>query len=150
MAPPLMPRNATSPSGFKRPLRRSLKRQRLGQKAYRQGHRAEWWAAVYLMTKGYQILAFRHKTRGGEIDILARKGSALIVVEVKRRLSHDDALLAVTPDQYARLLRAGQSVQRSRPSLLGLDLRIDLLALAPMRWPRHLKGLMSVREAYDA
>jgi putative endonuclease len=145
MAPPLMPRTAISPPGPKR-----LWRQRLGRKAYRQGHGAEWMAALYLMLKGYQILAFRLKTKGGEIDILARKGPSLIVVEVKRRLTRDDALLAVTQDQYARLLRAGQSVQRSRPSLLRLDLRIDLLALAPMRWPHHLKGLLSMREAYDA
>jgi len=125
-------------------------RQKQGQRAYRQGHGAEWLAAVYLMLKGYQILAFRLKTKAGEIDILARKGQTLAVVEVKRRLNRDDALLAVHPDQYHRLLSAGLAVQRSRPSLLGMDLRIDLLALAPLRWPHHLKGLLNTRAAYDA
>lgn len=127
-----------------------LWRKDLGRKAYRQGHRAEWLAALYLMLKGYQILGFRLKFKQGEIDILARKRQALIVVEVKNRLRREDAILAVHPDQYSRLLRAGQSVQLSRPALQGLDLRIDLMALAPLRWPFHLKGLLSTRTAYDA
>ena len=125
-------------------------RQKRGQKAYRQGHGAEWVAALYLMLKGYQILGFRLKTKAGEIDILARKGRALAVVEVKRRTTRDGALLAVQDDQYGRLLRAGLAVQGSRPSLHGLELRIDLLALAPGHWPRHLKGLLSTRALYDA
>lgn len=125
-------------------------RQRLGQKAHRQGHRAEWGAALYLMLKGYQILGFRLKSKAGEIDILARKGRSLAVVEVKRRGHQDQALLAVYADQYERLMRAGLSIQRSRPSLQSLELRIDLLALAPGQWPRHLKGLLSTRSSYDA
>ena len=127
-----------------------LWRQKLGQVAHRQGHRAEWGAALYLMLKGYQILGFRLKTKAGEIDILARKGRIVAVVEVKRRTTRDGALLAVRDDQYDRLLRAGLSVQRSRPSLQSLDLRIDLLALTPGRWPRHIKGLLSTRAPYDA
>lgn len=134
----------SSPSRTARPWRKEA-----GRKAFRQGHRAEWLAALYLMLKGYQILGFRLKSKQGEIDILARKRQALVVVEVKNRLKRDDALLAVHPDQYSRLLRAGQSVQRSRPALQGLDLRIDLLALAPLSWPFHLKGLLSTR-TYDA
>jgi Holliday junction resolvase-like predicted endonuclease len=37
------------------------------------------------MLKGYQIVAFRLKGRAGEIDILARRGRVLAVVEVTRR-----------------------------------------------------------------
>lgn len=125
-------------------------RQAVGGRAYRQGHGAEWMAAAWLMAKGYQILAFRLKTRGGEIDILARRGRTLAVVEVKRRLNQDDALLAVKPAQHARLLRAGHAVLKSKPSLQGLDLRLDLIALAPGRWPRHLRGLVYAREPHDA
>ena len=46
-------------------------RQALGGRSHRQGHDAEWIAALWLMLKGYQVLAFRLKGRGGEIDILA-------------------------------------------------------------------------------
>jgi putative endonuclease len=118
-------------------------RQALGGRSHREGHGAEWIAALWLMLKGYQILAFRLKGRGGEIDILARRGRTLAVVEVKRRRTIEAALLALGPEQHGRLVSAGAAVARSRPSLRGLILRIDMVALAPGRFPRHLRGVIS-------
>lgn len=116
-------------------------RQALGGRSHRQGHSAEWVAAVWLMLKGYQILAFRLKSRAGEIDILARRGRVLAVVEVKRRKTMAAALAAVTPDQHQRLLAAGRAVLHGRPSLAGHELRIDMVALAPGRFPRHVSAI---------
>ena len=113
----------------------------LGGAARRAGHRSEWLAAAWLMVRGYQILGFRLKTRAGEIDILARRGQVLAVVEVKRRATLEAALSALGPDQYDRLLAAGRSVLRQRPSLAGHVLRIDMVALAPGRFPRHRRGI---------
>lgn len=93
------------------------------------------------MLKGYQILAFRLKGRGGEIDILAKRGRTLAVVEVKRRQTIAGAILALGPEQHGRLAAAGAAVARSRPALQGLNLRIDMVALAPGRFPRHLRGV---------
>jgi putative endonuclease len=93
------------------------------------------------MLKGYQILAFRLKGRGGEIDILAKRGGTLAVVEVKRRRTIDAAILSLGPEQHRRLAAAGAAVARGRPSLQGLVLRIDMVALAPGRFPRHLRGV---------
>ena len=120
-------------------------RQALGTRSRREGHGAEWVAALFLMSRGYQILGFRLKGRGGEIDILARRGKILAVVEVKRRPSIDQALTAVTPEQYDRLLSAGRKLLHGRPSLAGHQLRIDIVALAPGRFPRHLRGVGSGR-----
>ncbi|MGH7028464.1 YraN family protein [Brevundimonas sp.] len=116
-------------------------RQALGGQSHREGHAAEWIAALWLMLKGYQILAFRLKGRGGEIDILARRGRTLAVVEVKRRRTIEAAILSLEPEQHGRLAAAGRAVARSRPALQGLDLRIDMVALAPGRFPRHLRGV---------
>ncbi|MGV3579531.1 YraN family protein [Brevundimonas sp.] len=116
-------------------------RQALGGQAFREGHGAEWLAAAYLMLKGYQILGFRLKTRGVEIDILARKGRTAVVVEVKRRATLDAALNAVHSQQLERLRAAGAALLRQRPSLAGLELRIDTVALAPKRIPRHRRNL---------
>lgn len=113
----------------------------LGRLSHRLGHRSEWLAAALLMLKGYQILGFRLKTRAGEIDLLARRGRTLAVVEVKRRATIEQALLALKPDQYARLLAAGRAVLRQRPSLAGHLLRIDIVALAPRRFPRHRRDV---------
>ena len=112
-----------------------------GAQAHRAGHASEWLAAVLLMAKGYQVLGFRLKTRAGEIDILARRGRILAVVEVKRRATMDAALAALTPDQFDRLLAAGRAVLRQRPSLAGHRLRIDMVTLAPGRFPRHRRGV---------
>lgn len=116
-------------------------RQALGGRAFREGHGAEWIAAAFLMLKGYQILGFRLKTRGVEIDILARQGRTAVVVEVKRRASLEAALNAVENQQLQRLRDAGAALLRQRPSLAGLELRIDTVALAPGRIPRHRRNL---------
>ena len=116
-------------------------RKQLGARAHRQGHRAEWIAAALLMLKGYQILGFRLKTGGAEIDVLARKGRALVLVEVKRRATPEAGLEALGPDQRQRLLQAGQALIQSRRAFAGLDLRLDLFAFSPGRLPRHFRHL---------
>ena len=91
------------------------------------------------MLKGYRILGFRLATPLGEIDWLAQRGPVLAVIEVKQRARLDDALDAVTADQRARLRRAAAHIARSRQSLSPLSVRLDLMAMAPGRWPRHLR-----------
>jgi len=114
-----------------------------GSRSHRSGHAAEWFAAALLMTRGYQVIGFRLKVAGVEVDILARKGRTLAVVEVKRRHTMEAALAALTPAQYDRLLAAGRAVLRQRPSLAGHVLRIDTVALAPGRFPRHRRGVVA-------
>lgn len=116
-------------------------RQALGGQAFREGHGAEWLAAAFLMLKGYQVLGFRLKTRGVEIDILARQGRTVVVVEVKHRATIEAALNAVDNRQLERLRAAGAALLRQRPSLAGFALRIDTVALAPGRVPRHRRNL---------
>ncbi len=109
-----------------------------GARAREDGRAAEVIAALWLMAKGYQVLGFRLRTPQGEIDLLARRGRALAVVEVKTRTSLEEALVAVTPRQRERLRRAAEALARNRRSLQGLHVRLDLFALAPGRRPRHI------------
>jgi putative endonuclease len=101
------------------------------------GRRAEVLAAIWLMAKGYRILGFRLKTPQAEIDLLAKKGDVLVVVEVKSRTSLAAALEAVGWDQRRRLRRAGQAIAAGRPALRYVAVRLDLIALAPGKLPRH-------------
>jgi putative endonuclease len=113
-------------------------RVRRGQAARRAGRGAEVLAAVWLMAKGYRILGFRLKTPQAEIDLLARRGRVLAVVEVKRRSSIAEALEAVTPLQRERLTRAAEALAARQRALRGLEIRLDLFALAPGAGPRHI------------
>ncbi|HTX51405.1 MAG TPA: YraN family protein [Caulobacteraceae bacterium] len=109
-----------------------------GRTARLAGRRGEVWAALWLMAKGYRILGFRLKTPQGEIDLLAQKGGVLAVVEVKLRATRDAALAAVSHQQRQRLRRAGEAYAARRASLKHAAVRLDLLALAPGRWPCHI------------
>ena len=109
-----------------------------GAAARLSGRRSEVWAALWLMAKGYRILGFRLKTPQAEIDLLAKRGDILAVVEVKSRTTLEAALETVTFDQRDRLRRAGATLAARRPGLQGAAVRLDLMALAPGRLPRHI------------
>lgn len=118
---------------------RTARRRERGRAAWSEGHRAEWLAALWLMMKGYRIIGFRLRTPRGEIDLLARRGGVLAVVEVKLRPTLEEALTALTPEQEERLTAAARSLSL-RPSLRRLTLRGDIVALAPRKRPRHRMG----------
>ena len=112
-------------------------RQARGAAARTAGRRAEVWAALWLMARGYRILGFRLRTPQGEIDLLAQRGRVLAVVEVKQRATLQAALEAVSEIQRERLRRAGRAIAARRPSLQNMAVRLDLIALAPGRLPVH-------------
>ena len=116
----------------------SAARKARGAAARISGRRGEVVAALWLMAKGYRILGFRLDARQGEIDLLALRRGVLAVVEVKRRRSLEAALEAVRPSQRERLRRAAAQIASRRPALKDAAIRLDLFALAPGRWPRHI------------
>ena len=52
------------------------------------GQKAERMAVRFLKKRGYKIVARNHRTRSGEIDIIAREGDTLVFIEVKARTSN--------------------------------------------------------------
>ncbi len=117
-----------------------LERRRMrGGRARAEGRAGEVLAAFWLMTHGWRVLGFRLRLAGVEVDLAARRGGVLAVVEVKRRRTLEEALQAVTPVQQARLQRAGVALaERFRGPGGPPTVRLDLLALAPRRLPRHV------------
>jgi putative endonuclease len=91
------------------------------------------------MAKGYRLLGFRLRTGGAEIDLLAVRDGVIAVVEVKRRRTLAEALEAVSWRQRRRLAVAAGSIAGRRPELAGAAVRLDLIALAPGRLPRHIR-----------
>ncbi|GLS36483.1 UPF0102 protein [Mesorhizobium tianshanense] len=111
------------------------------QQAYRRGHRSEWLAAAALMVKGYRILARRHRTRFGEIDLIARRGDLVLFVEVKARRTLMEAMEAVRYESERRIESAAD-LWLSRQSYYGrLSVRFDMVAVLPWRWPVHVENV---------
>ncbi|WP_419907268.1 YraN family protein [Hoeflea sp.] len=110
------------------------------RRAYRRGHTAEWLAALALMLKGYRIVARRFRTRAGEVDLIARKGDLVALVEVKARTSEQAAVDAVTATAARRIAAAGDIWLSRQRDAARLSIRHDIVAVLPLRWPRHFPG----------
>ena len=117
-----------------RDRRRTTERRR----AERRGKTAELLCLWHLRLKGYRILARRYKTPAGEIDLIARRGGTLAMIEVKARADFDAATEAVTRRQQQRIMRAVAHFLGGRPDRAVLAARFDVMLVAPRRWPRHL------------
>lgn len=107
------------------------------QKAWRRGHMAEYLAAAFLLLKGYRILAIRHRTKLGEIDIVARKGDLAVFVEVKSRRGAQEAIDAVSFSSQKRIRAASDLWLARQPDFALMSQRYDIVAMLPGRWPQH-------------
>ena len=122
------------------PVRRKDQSTRQKRKAYTKGLRAEWLAAWYLRLKGYRIIECGMRTKSGEIDIIARKGDLVAIVEVKYRKNIDDALNAVDSRSQHRIANAANIWLSAQRDFEKLSLRFDIVAVLPGKWPKHFIG----------
>jgi len=96
----------------------------------RLGQWGEKVAALYLEAQGLLILERNWRCRGGEIDLVARDGEAVVFVEVKTRRGRDFGAPeeALTPHKAEKLMQLGQQYIADR-ELDDVDWRIDLVAV---------------------
>ena len=107
------------------------------KKAHGAGILAEHAAVAILRLKGYRVLARRYQIRGGEIDIVARRGDTVAFVEVKLRPTLDEARTAIGFVKRRRISRAARTWLAANPWAAPLTWRGDAVYVAPWRWPRH-------------
>ena len=110
------------------------------QAAEKRGRAAETLAAWCLRFKGYRIVARRVRTPMGEIDLIARRGRTLAFVEVKARASEAELALAIDQHRLRRVAAATNALA-SRFARADDAIRIDVMLVAPGRWPRHLENV---------
>ena len=110
------------------------------QRAQRRGRLAEWLCLWHLRLRGWHIIARDWRCPSGEIDILARRGRVLAVIEVKSRGELAVAASALAPRQRRRIVRAAQAFLTHRADLAELDLRFDVMLVAPPHLPRHWRS----------
>src|SRR6202030_2700584 len=106
------------PAVRRRPARPTPER----QKAERRGRLAELMCRWHLRLRGWRIVAHDWRCPSGEIDILARRGRVLAVIEVKSRPDLATAVLSVVPRQRRRIARAASAFLMTRPDLAALTL----------------------------
>jgi putative endonuclease len=95
------------------------------------GKRGEDLAAEHLERLGFQVLARNHRTRFGELDLVAYDGQTLVFAEVKTRRSHArepwENLHDRKRTQVRRMAVAWLSEGGDRP--FGAQLRFDGIAV---------------------
>ena len=100
------------------------------------GGRAEAVAAWLLRRQGFRLIARNVRCRWGELDLVARRGRLLVVVEVRARsaaLGLDgvgQAAASVAAAKRRRMLRALRWWLARRPDLQGCYVRLDVVAVA--------------------
>ncbi|RYC09865.1 YraN family protein [Ciceribacter ferrooxidans] len=108
-------------------------------RAERRGRLSEYVAALFLLLKGYRIVALRFRCRAGEIDIIARKGTIAVFVEVKARRLERSAVDAVSFRTQKRIHAASDVWLSRQPDFSNLSCRYDIVAVMPWRLPRHFE-----------
>jgi putative endonuclease len=103
------------------------------------GADAERLAMLWLIAKGYWPLARDYRGRGGEIDLIMRRGRTIVAVEVKARKTIAEAGAAITPAKIARIAAGVRQFRAERRLDDGLTYRCDAVLIAPRTWPRHIE-----------
>jgi putative endonuclease len=105
------------------------------------GRLAETVACWSLRLRGYAIVARNVRVLGREVDVVARRGRTLVVVEVKaRRGSHRGVAEEMVGErQRRRLLQAAEVLLAADPR--ARTARVDVVAVHGLR-PRHIRAAL--------
>jgi putative endonuclease len=96
------------------------------------GQRAEDIAVDFLRARGLQILERNFRRRLGELDIVARDGDVLVIVEVRSRASDrfGGAAASVDSRKQKRLVRAAAQLLQQRRDFSHLPVRFDVISVS--------------------
>ena len=93
------------------------------------GRKGEELAVDFLLKKGYEIIARNYIYQKAEVDIIAKKGGVLAVVEVKTRASADfgEPQQFLKPKQMQRIIKAVDFFVNDNE--MDVDVRFDIIAI---------------------
>jgi len=96
-----------------------------------QGDAAEERACRHLDRSGFTIVERKYRTKGGEIDIVARKGDVLVFVEVRSLevTGFGTPEESVTPAKRRRIVAAARHYLSNIPSSSWREARFDVIAI---------------------
>ncbi len=105
---------------------------------YWRGMIAEYITIIFLICKGYRILAHRYKTPVGEIDIIATKENILVAVEVKYRDQMNDTFSAISSASQKRIINAVKWYLTHHQRHHYATIRMDMVAINRRFSIKHL------------
>lgn len=132
-----------------RAVQRGLARVGSGRRPATLGERGEAQAARLLRRAGCVIVAGGHRSRFGEIDLIAvedRRTVVFVEVKTRRSLRGGSPAEAVGIDQQRRIGRSALAFLKSH-GLLEHPVRFDVIAIV---WPREAAQPESVEHFRDA
>lgn len=102
------------------------RRQERGAAAWRSGVLAEDSVARAYEERGCAVARRRWRSPWGEVDLIAREGATVVVVEVKKARSLEDAAHRLSRRQMDRLCAAAADFCEGEPRGALTELRFDL------------------------
>ena len=97
----------------------------------RRGRQEERRAAWHYRLRGYRVLGANVWAGGNELDLIVRRGRALVFCEVKAKSGgrYGDPLEMVDEEKLRRLRRAAAAWLAARPDARELDARFEVAAV---------------------
>src|SRR5690242_13040687 len=95
------------------------------------GRSAEDVAADFLTEQGLAVLLRNYRRRGGELDVVARDGNVLVIVEVRTRSTDEFGSAAASIDGWKqhKIIRAATQLLQQRKDLAQLPVRFDVIVV---------------------
>jgi len=114
------------------------------------GAAAEEIAAKYLAAHGAEVLERNYRRRLGELDVIAREGDTLLIVEVRTRSTsaYGGAAASVNVRKRRRIVRAAQQLLQQRRELGRLAVRFDVVVVSNVETAQPTVDW--IRHAFDA
>jgi len=97
------------------------------------GSNAEQLARRHLESQGLELLCENYRCRLGELDLVMREGSTLVIVEVRlrSRSRFGDGAASIDSGKRRRIVRATQHLLMTNRALARLRVRFDVISLEP-------------------
>ncbi|UWQ18711.1 YraN family protein [Jannaschia sp. M317] len=97
-----------------------------GTISYHAGLAAEDSVSRHYGRSGHDVVGRRWRGRGGEIDVIARRGTETIFIEVKKSDTHAHAAARLGPRQIQRLFDCAGEYMGTLPDGMNSSVRFDV------------------------
>ena len=100
-------------------------------------------ALILLLFKGYRPIKRRMRNYAGEIDLIVKRGTTLVFVEVKARKEQIEER-TISTQQQKRISDAASLYLSQNAMFADCDFRFDVVIIRPWKLPWHIPNAWEV------